>query len=263
MEDFLNSLVEDGYKRNTVDTYRRVLRYFRTFLDLYGYDFTDFDEERLYGYFASRYRTEKSFRTAMSAIQHYLKFKGIKRKLRFVPPETADFQEFRPIEEEEFKILYSQLSRLKSEDLKTAMLMIFKLGLSPSEIGKLKVSSYGHFLDIPVLQEGNIKRFVMDYGLKKRLDSISREKLPVAPLLNVHSATIKVTFHRIMKQLGLNLTVSDFKDNYVARLLKLDLPLDIVVEYSGRSLERVSYINRVLNLQSKADIIEKKLKGKG
>ena len=69
--------MENGYKRNTVDTYRRVLRYFRTFLDLYGYDFTDFDEERLYGYFASRYRTEKSFRTATSAILHYLKFKGV------------------------------------------------------------------------------------------------------------------------------------------------------------------------------------------
>ena len=41
----------------------------------------------------------------------------------------------------------------------------------------------------------------------------------------------------------------------------MDLPLDIVVEYSGRSLERVSYINRVLKLQSKADIIGKKLKG--
>lgn len=255
--------MEDGYKKNTIDTYRRVLRYFRTFLDLYGYDLIDFDEDKLYSYFSSRYRTEKSFRTAMSAIQHYLKFKGIKRKLKFIPPESGEFQEFRPIKEEEFKALYNQLSRLKSEELQTAILMILKLGLSPAEIGKLKVGSYGYFMDIPVLAEKKIKRFVIDNGLRERFELIRQEKLPIAPLLNVRPATIKVTFHRIMKQLGLNFTVSDFKDNYVAELLKIGLPMDIVVEYSGRSLERVSYINRVLNLQSKAEVIEKKLKGKG
>ena len=263
MEDFLSSLIEDGYKKNTIDTYRRVLRYFNSFLNLYGYDLTDFDEDKLYGYFASRYRTEKSFRTAMSAIQHYLKFKGIKRRLKFVPPESGEFQEFRPIKKEEFDALYSHLSRLKSEDLQTALLMIFRLGLSPAEIGKLKVSSYGHFMGIPVLTEKRIKRFVIDDELKERLESLRTEKLPIAPLLNVRPATVKVTFHRIMKQLGFNLTVADFKDNYVAELLKIGLPIDIVVEYSGRSLERVSYINRVLNLQSKAEVIEKKLKRKG
>ncbi len=260
MEDFLKALIEDGYKKNTIDTYRRVLRYFHSFLDLYGYDLTDFDEDKLYGYFSSRYRTEKSFRTAMSAIQHYLKFKGIKRRLRFVPPESSEFQEFRPVNDEEFKSLNSQLSKLKSEDLKTALLMIFRLGLSPAEIGKLKVSSYGHFMGIPVLTEKKIKRFVIDEEIKERLEEKKFEKLPIAPLLDVRPSTIKVTFHRIMKQLGLNLTVADFKDNYVAELLKIGLPIDIVVEYSGRSLERVSYINRVLNLQSKAEVIEKKLK---
>lgn len=262
MEDFLSSLIEDGYKKNTIDTYRRVLRYFQSFLDLYGYELTDFDEDKLYGYFSTRYKTEKSFRTAMSAIQHYLKFKGIKRRLKFTPPETAEFQEFRPIAKEELDFLYSQLSRLKSEDLKTALMMIFRLGLSPAEIGKLKVSSYGYFMGIPVLQEKRIKRFVIDDEIKERLESIKSEKLPIAPLLNVRPATVKVTFHRIMKQLGSKLTVADFKDNYVAELLKLGLPLDIVVEYSGRSLERVSYINRLLNLQSKAEVIEKKLRKK-
>jgi len=261
VEDFLKSLIEDGYKKNTIDTYRRVLRYFHSFLELYNYDLLDFDEEKLYGYFSGRYRTEKSFRTAMSAIQQYLKFRGIKRRLKFLPPETSEFKEFRPIGRDEIEKILSQLERFRSEDLVTAVLLIIKLGLAPSEIGKLKVSSYGTFMGIPILQERRVKRFVIDGGLKERLDRIKEEKLPISPLLNARPSTIKVTFHRIMKKAGLDLTVSDFKDNYVAELLKMDLPLDIVVEYSGRSLERVSYINRVLKLQSKADIIGKKLKG--
>jgi integrase len=263
MEDFLKSLIEEGYKKNTIDTYRRVLKYFHSFLELYDYDFLNFNEDKLYGYFSGRYRTEKSFRTAMSAIHQYLKFKGIKRKLKFSPPETSEFQEFRPIKKEELEAIYSQLERFRSEDLKTAILLIVKLGLSHSEIGKLKVSSYTKFMGIPVLSEGKIKRFVIDEEVKNRLEKVRKEKLPISPLLNCYPSTIKVTFHRIIKQSKLNLTVSDFKDNYVAELLKMDLPLDIVVEYSGRSLERVSYINRVLKLQSKAEVIEKKLKKRG
>ncbi len=260
MEDFLRALEEEGYRKNTIDTYRRVLRYFLHFLDFYGYDFIDFDEERLYGFFAGKYKTEKSFRTAMSAIQHYLKFKGIKRKLKFIPPDTGEFKEFRPIKEEEYRKIEEKVGSLRSEELKTALLLLIYAGLSPSEIGKLKVSSFGSFLGIPILQEGKIKRFILKDKLAERLKEIREEKLPVSPLVSTRPATIKVTYHRIMKQLNLDLMVSDFKDNYVAELLKRGLPVDIVVEYSGRSLERVSYINRVLNLQSKADVIEKKLK---
>ena len=263
MEDFLKALIEEGYKPNTIDTYRRVLRYFDAFLSLYGYDLVNFDEEKLYGYFAGRYRTEKSFRTAMSAIQHYLKFKGIKRRLKFTPPETAEFKEFRPIKEDEINRFEEAVERLKSPELQTALLLMLHLGLSPAEIGKLKVGSYGRFMGIPILEEGRIKRFVINDKVKERLDRIKEEKLPIAPLLNVRPPTVKVTFHRLLKQLGLNFKVADLKDNYVARLLKMGLPIDVVVEFSGRRLERVSYINRLLSLQSKADIIEKSLKGKG
>jgi len=263
MEDFLKALIEDGYKPNTIDTYRRVLRYFDAFLSLYNYDLVNFDEEKLYGYFATRYRTEKSFRTAMSAIQHYLKFKGIKRKLKFVPPETAEFREFKPVSEEEIARFEEAIEGLKNPELQTALLLILHLGLSPSEIGKLRVGSYGTFMGIPVLQEGRIKRLVINDRIKDRLDGIREEKLPIASLLSVKPANIKVNFHRLLKQLGFDFKVADLKDNYAAKLLKMGLPIDVVVEFSGRSLERVSYINRLLNLQSKADIIEKTLKGKG
>ncbi len=263
MEDFLKALIEEGYKPNTIDTYRRVLRYFDAFLTLYGYDLVNFDQEKLYGYFAGRYRTEKSFRTAMSAIQRYLKFKGIKRRLKFVPPETSEFKEFRPIKEEELSRFEEEIERLRSSDLQTALLLILHLGLSPAEIGKLKVSSYGSFMEIPVLQERKIKRFVINGKVKERLDRIKEEKLPIAPLLSVRPETIKVTFHRLLKKLGFNFKVADLKDHYAAKLLKMGLPLDLVVEFSGRSLERVSYINRLLNLESKAEVIERSLKGRG
>ncbi|RUM44383.1 MAG: hypothetical protein DSY35_02180 [Desulfurobacterium sp.] len=262
MEDFLSYLSGEGYSKNTLDTYRRVLRYFHSFLDFYGFDVKNFDEEKLYSFFSVRYRTEKSFRTAMSAIQHYLKFRKVKRRLKFQPPDYGEFKEFRPIKEEEFQKLRELVLRLRSPDLQTGMLLIFKTGLSPAEIGKLKVSSYGSFMGIPILQEKKIKRFIIDEEIADRLREIKETKLPVSPLLSTRPSTMKVTFHRIMKQSGLDLTVADFKDNYVAELLKRELPLDIVVEYSGRSLERVSYINRVLTLKSKADIIEDKLKKK-
>ncbi len=262
MEDFLKALAEEGYKPNTIDTYKRVLRYFDAFLTLYNYDLVNFSEDKLYGYFSGRYRTEKSFRTAMSAIQHYLKFKGIKRRLRFVPPETAEFKEFRPVKEEEISRFEEEVRKLRSKELQTALLLMLYLGLSPAEIGKLKVSSYSTFMGIPVLQEGKIKRFVIEDKVREELESIKEEKLPISPLLNVRPETVKVTFHRLLKKLGFDFKVADLKDTYVAKLLKMGLPIDIVVEFSGRSLERVSYINRILNLQSKAEVIERSLKGK-
>jgi len=207
-----------------------------------------------------RYRTEKSFRTAMSAIQHYLKFKGIKRKLKFLPPENSEFQEFRPLKNEEVERFIGAVENLRERELQTALLMMLRLGLAPSEIGKLKVSSYGKFLGVPVLQEGKIKRFILDRDVEDRIKELREEKLPISPLVKVRPETIKVSFHRITKKLGLNFKVSDLKDNYVAKLLELGLPLDIVVEYSGRSLERVSYISRVLSLKSKAELIERSLK---
>jgi len=262
MEKFLKALKEEGYTENTLRTYERVLKYFHKFLDFYNYDFKNFDEEKLYSFISVRYRTEKSFRTAMSAIQHYLKFNKVKRRLKFTPPETGEFKEFRPIKKEELKKLEELISTLRSKDLQTAMLMVIHLGLAPAEIGKLKVNSYGIFLNVPVIQEGKIKRFVLNDEINERLKEIKEEKLPIAKLINSSSATMKVTFHNLMKKSNLDLTVADFKDNYVAKLIELGFPLDIVVEYSGRNLERVSYINRYVTLKSKADVIESVLKKK-
>ena len=260
MEKFLKALREEGYTHNTLKTYERVLKYFHKFLDFYNYDFKNFDEEKLYSFISVRYRTEKSFRTAMSAIQQYLKFNKVKRKLKFQPPDTGEFKEFRPIKEEEIEKLESLIERLRSSELQTAMLMVIHLGLAPAEISKLKCTSYGVFLNVPVIQEGKIKRFVINEEINERLQKLKEEKLPVAKLISSSTATMKVTFHNLMKKAKLDLTVADFKDNYVAKLLKLGFPVDIVVEYSGRNLERVSYINRYVNLKSKADIIENVLK---
>ncbi len=260
MEKFLDSLREEGYKKNTVETYRRVLEYFRKFLDFYGFDEKNFDEEKLYNFVAFKYKTEKSFRTAMSAIQHYLRFRGVKKRFKFQPPETGEFKEFRLLKEEELSKLLRFIDRLRSADLRTAMLLIVFAGLTPSEISKLKVSSYGKFMDIPILQEGKVKRFIVNRVLREELDRKKEELLPVSPIVSTKPSTVKVTFHRIVKQSGIDVSIDDFRDNYAARLINLGLPLDIVVEYSGRSLERVSYINRVLKLESKADVIEKVFK---
>ncbi len=257
MEKFLDTLREEGYTKNTLETYRRVLEYFQKFLDFYGFDEREFDEEKLYNFVAFKYKTEKSFRTAMSAIQHYLKFKGVKKRFKFQPPDTGEFKEFRPIKEEEFSTLLQLVDRLRSTDLRISMLLIIFAGLTPSEISKLKVTSYGKFLNIPILQEGKIKRFIINKLLQEELDRRKEELLPVSPIVSTKPSTVKVTFHRLIRQSELEVSMEDFKDNYAAQLIKLGLPLDIVVEYSGRSLERVSYINRVLKLESKTDIIEK------
>ncbi|WP_459895131.1 site-specific integrase [Desulfurobacterium crinifex] len=260
MERFLQRLKDEGYSENTIQTYRRVIGYFQRFLEFYGFSEENFDQNKLQSFLSTRYRTKRSFRTAVSAIQRFLKFRNVRLDLKIEFPLSGEFREFREIGEETINNIENEVKTLRSDELKLSLLLIIHLGLAPSEISLLKVSSYGSFLGVPILEEGRVKRFVLEEKINKKLKELKGRKLPEDKLLGVSPGTVKVTFHRIMKKLGLNLKVSDFRDNYVAELLRKELPQDIVVEYSGCSLDRVAYIGRVLFLRSKADIIEANLK---
>jgi ribosomal protein S8 len=92
---------------------------------------------------------------------------------------------------------------------------------------------------------------------------VREEKEPFSRLVSAPVATVKTAIYRVLKRSGYTLSIADFKDNYIAQLLKRGLPFDIVVEFSSSNLERVSYINRVIMLKSKADFIEESLKSGG
>ena len=263
MEDFLSNLESAGYSKNTLSTYRRVLRHFHSFLKLYRCSIDGFNEEELAFFLRGYYKTPASMRTAVSAIKHYLRFKGIVRKLNLALPEQESFKEFRPIPPEEMERLKELASSASSKELRLALLLCFCLGLSPAEITKLKVSSFGMFLDIPVLQEGRIKRFILSDTTLRELKAVREEKEPFSRLVSAPVATVKTAIYRVLKRSGYTLSIADFKDNYIAQLLKRGLPFDIVVEFSSSNLERVSYINRVIMLKSKADFIEESLKSGG
>ena len=120
-------------------------------------------------------------------------------------PLSGEFREFREIGEETINSIENEVNALRSDELKLSLFLIIHLGLAPSEISLLKVSSYGSFLGVPILEEGKVKRFVLEEKLNKKLKDLKERKLPEDKLVDVSPGTVKVTFHRIMKKLGLNL----------------------------------------------------------
>ncbi len=257
MKKFLETLKGEGYSQNSLRTYERALNRFFGYLKFYGFDEKNFDVNSLIYYLSTTYRSKKSILTALSAIRQYLLFRGI-RVPRFKVDFSEDLREFKEIDELTFDTLEEQIKRVRKQHLKYSLKLMVYLGLKPSQILRLRKFSFKFLNDIPAIEEGTIKRLILDKGFSKEIEGYLSNFSPDESFFKGSYGSLKVTSSKLFKKFGL--TLYDFRDNYALSLMKKGLPFDIVVEYSGISLERASYIYRVSFLKSKIDIVEGKLK---
>jgi len=256
MEKFLETLKSEGYSENSIKTYERALIKFSRYLKFYGFTEKNFEVDSLIYYLSAHYKSRRSILTALSAIRQYLLFKGL-RVRRFKVTVDDDFKEFKRIDESVFKALETEISRIRKEQLKFGLKLMVYLGLKASQISRLRKFSFKFLNDVPVIEEGNIKRILLKKDFFEEVQEFLKGISLEEPIFVGSYGSLKVTSSRVFRKFGLNL--SDFRDNYVSELLKRGLPTDIVVEYSGVPLNRVSYIYRVCFLKSKVDIVEGKL----
>jgi len=256
MEKFLNTLKEEGYSENSIKTYRRALKKLESFMRLHGFDEGSLDLDALVNHLSMSYRSGKSIMTVLSAIRQYLLWKGIRVKRFRVSFEERE-REFRLIDTKAYRDIEVFIGRSRKEEMRLPLMLSVYLGIKPSQILRIRRFSLKELEGIPVIEEGNFKRFITKKGLEERLRAAVFKTPPGERVFNVNYGSLKVALSRISKRFGFNL--SDFLDNYAFRLLERRIPVDIVVEYSGISLSRASYIYRVCFLKSKAEILEGKL----
>ncbi|WP_457570361.1 site-specific integrase [Desulfurobacterium sp.] len=252
LKDFENYLEKEGYSQNSIATYLRAVEKFYLFLRFYGFKEKKFDEDKLISFLSSTYKTSGSLKTALSGIRKYLSFAfGI--KLSVSVDVEDDFKDFILIEEDKLREFYERAVKSRKKDTKVALVMMFYLGLKPSEIAKLKNFTVKYIDKVPAIDEGKIKRLLIDREVIEVLKEVEANGVVT---LSVNPNSLKVTFFKIT---GKAFSLNDFKENYAYRLIKRGLPVDIVVEFSGLSLDRVSYLYRFFTLKSKQDIIGEKL----
>ncbi|WP_456398004.1 site-specific integrase [Desulfurobacterium sp.] len=250
--NFKKYLEKEGYSQNSITTYMRAVEKFYLFLKFYGFDEKKFDEDKLVSFLSSTYKTSGSLKTALSGIRKYLSFAfGIKFSVS-VDVED-DFKDFLLIEDDKLREFYERAVKSRKKDTKVALVMMFYLGLKPSEIARLGKFTIKYIDRVPAIDEGKIKRLLIDREVVEILKEVENDGVVT---LFVNSNSLKVTFFKIT---GKSFSLNDFKENYAYRLIRKGLPVDIVVEFSGLSLDRVSYLYRFFTLKSKQDIISEKL----
>lgn len=255
LTDFENYLRENGYSESSVSTYKKAVEKFYLFLKFYGFTEKKFEEDKLVQFLSSTYKTKKSLYTALSAVSRYLSFVSGKRvKIGLNDMFVDDFKEFKQISEETFAEILKKIEKRRKKDLRFALYLIVFLGLKPSEIVRIKTFKLSFYDRVPAIDENGIKRLIIDDELLKIVKDMEDETGVVN--FKVNPESLKVVFFRIV---GKKFSVNDFRENYAFRLLRKGLPVDIVVEFSGVSLDRVSYLYRVLTLKSKQEIIGEKL----
>ncbi|OMH40468.1 hypothetical protein [Desulfurobacterium indicum] len=252
VEDFKRYLEKQGYSQNSIATYLRAVEKFYLFLRFYGFKEKKFDEYKLISFLSSTYKTSGSLKTALSGIRKYLSLTfGI--KLSVSVDMEDDFKNFVLIDDNKLKEFYKKAVGSRKKDTKVALVMMFYLGLKPSEIAKLKKFTVKYIDKVPAIDEGKIKRLLVDKEVVKILEEAENSGVVT---LSVNPNSLKVTFFKIT---GKTFSLNDFRENYAYRLIRKGLPVDIVVEFSGLSLDRVSYLYRFFTLKSKQDIISEKL----
>ena len=258
MEKFDKYLKSLGLSEETRKAYQRAVRVFKVYLESQGETEKDFREDSLITFLSSRYKG--GLPLIVSAINRYLTFLGLKKKLKI--PKVSNVRDINELSEKDFKALFNSIQLVRSQDLRISFGMMVFLGLTPSQVVLIKkehlVSSKGNLF----IETEKFKRLVLEEDLKKIIEKRSEEINFGENLVSASRETIKVSFHRFMNKFfpEKKLTVKDFRDNYALKLLKLGFPQDIVCEFTGLSQERVGFLFRFKELKSKEEIIETVLK---
>ncbi|WP_457568593.1 hypothetical protein [Desulfurobacterium sp.] len=252
IREFADFLRGEGYSESSVSTYIRAVEKFYVFLKFYNFKEKSFDSEKLVSFLSSSYRTPSSLRTALSGIRKYLWFAfGI--KLRVSADFEEEFREFKLIDRQTLRKFLDVSARSRKKSVRAALVMMVYLGLKPSEISRLRRFSIKYIDKVPAIDEGKVKRLLID---REVVDVLREIEVDSVVSLSVNPESLKVSFFRLT---GKEFSLMDFKENYAYRLLEKGLPVDIVVEFSGLPLDRVSYLYRLLFLKSKQEIIGEKL----
>ncbi len=252
VKEFRDYLKGEGYSENSIATYVRAVEKFYLFLKFYGFKERSFDEDKLVSFLSSTYKTAGSMKTALSGIRKYLHF-AFDFKLTISVNVEEDFKDFVLIKKEKLKEFFERAMKSRKQGIRAALIMMLYLGLKPSEIAKLKRFSLKYIDKVPAIDEDRIKRLLIDREVVESLKELEKDGIVC---LSVNPQSLKVTFFKIT---GKDFSLSDFKENYAYRLIEKGLPVDIVVEFSGLSLDRVSYLHRFFTLKSKQEIIGEKL----
>ncbi len=255
-EKFREFLLENGYSQSSISTYLKSVEKFQLFLRFYGFEEKKFDSEKLISFLSSSYKTRRSISTAISGISRYLSFL-LKRRVKIDVGsfQEGEFREFREISKEMFQELLLKVGIRRKTDIKVSLYIMLFLGLKPAEIERLGSFRLSYIDKIPAIFETGIKRLIVDTELVEIFRE-SEDKNSGLISLNIKRKSLKVIFFRIV---GKPFSIIDFRENYAYRLIKRGLPVDIVVEFSGVPLDRVSYLYRVFTLKSKQEIIGEKL----
>ena len=259
---YLNKLKKSGLSDKTIETYQKLLNHFETWAEDYGLlsdnlVLMETDIEKFIDYLKSKNQSPTTIKMILNRTKEFIEFSGGKWLAdKRIYRERSKTESARPYSELELKQILDYLKNTNKVYYYLA-LTLHGFGLRVSEAvqllpddiiekkGKIfvrvrpEISKFNKSREAPLILKGQYRDDFIDFVVRRKNPKLKNKTLFTyyndvqKRIIQIDRHNVKNYFHKLSKELGINITAQRFRDTYISNILSKGIEPAIVAKWAG------------------------------
>jgi integrase len=260
---YLNKLKKSGLADKSIETYKKLLNHFEIWFEDYGLISEDnlvlmeADIEKFIDYLKSKNLSPTTIKMVLNRAKEFVEFSGGKWYAdKRIYRERSKTESARPFSELELKQI---LNHLKNTNLVYyyLTLTLYGFGLRVSEAVNLlpddiiekegqifvrvrpEVSKFSKSREAPLILKGQYRNDFIEFIIKRKNPKLRDKTLFTyyndvqKRIVQIDRHNVKNFFHKLSKELGINITAHRFRDTYISYMVAKGIKPITVAKWVG------------------------------
>ena len=259
---YLNKLKKSGLSDKTIETYKKLLNHFETWFEDYGLlsnnlVLMETDIEKFIDYLKSKNLSPTTIKMVLNRTKEFIEFTGGKWLAdKRIYRERSKTESARPFSELELRQILDHLENSNKVYYYLA-LTLYGFGLRVSEAvqllpddiiekeGKIfvrvrpEISKFNKSREAPLILKGQYRDDFIDFVVKRKNPKLKDKTLFTyyndvqKRIVVLDRNNVKNYFHKLSKELGINITAHRFRDTYISHMVAKGIKPITVAKWVG------------------------------
>ncbi len=263
INQYLNKLKKAGLSDKSIETYSMLLSYFEVWFEDYGLIsennlvLMETDVEKFIDYLKSKDLSPTTIKMILNRTKEFIEFTGGKWLAdKRIYRERSKTESARPFSELELKQILDHLKNTNKVYYYLA-LTLYGFGLRVSEAVQLlpddiiekenqifvrvrpEISKFNKSREAPLILKGEYRDDFIDFVVKRKNPKLKNKTLFTyyndvqKRIIQIDRHNVKSYFHKLSKELGINVTAHRFRDTYISYMVAKGIKPITVAKWVG------------------------------
>ncbi len=262
INSYLNKLKKSGLSDKTIETYQKLLNHFETWAEDYGLlsdnlVLMETDIEKFIDYLKNKNLSPTTIKMVLNRTKEFVEFVGGKWLAdKRIYRERSKTESARPYSEFELRQILEHL-KINNKVYYYLALTLYGFGLRVSEAVNLlpddiiekegqifvrvrsEISKFNKSREAPLILKGEYRDDFIDFIVKRKNPKLKDKTLFTyyndvqKRIIQIDRHNAKSYFHKLSKELGINITAHRFRDTYISYMVAKGIKPITVAKWVG------------------------------